>query len=132
MPFDRQQVLPSDALDQLACRLLAEARAQHPQKPLGKPIVDLGDDVGTNLLAWLLDIYDDALPRTGATGPASPIAPEQRGVVGDAAQGGVGCVAGGGEAATGTAGARGLRGASPRPPAHPLCAALRKTSPGRT
>ncbi|WP_267361619.1 MULTISPECIES: hypothetical protein [unclassified Methylobacterium] len=65
MPFNRQQVLPSDALDRLACRLLAEARAQHPQKPLGKLIVDLGDDVSTNLLAWLLDIHDDALAEDG-------------------------------------------------------------------
>ena len=61
MPFDRQQVLAGDALDQLASRLLAEARAQNPQKPLGRPIGDLGDDVGTNLLAWLLDAYNDAL-----------------------------------------------------------------------
>lgn len=65
MPFDRQQVLPSDALDQLAGRLLAEVRAQHPQKPLGKPIGNLGDDVGANLLAWLLDVYDDALAEDG-------------------------------------------------------------------
>lgn len=61
MPAERDQVLPSNVLDQLAFRLLAEARAQQPQKPLGRPIGDLGDDVGTNLLAWLLDAYDDAL-----------------------------------------------------------------------
>jgi hypothetical protein len=61
MPVDRDRVLPSDALDQLARTLLADARVQHPRKPLGRPIGDLGDDVGANLLAWLLDTYDDAL-----------------------------------------------------------------------
>ncbi|MCJ2092085.1 MULTISPECIES: hypothetical protein [unclassified Methylobacterium] len=61
MPVDRDRVLPSDALDQLARALLAEARSQCPQKLLSGPIGDLGDDVGTNLLAWLLDAYDDAL-----------------------------------------------------------------------
>lgn len=66
MPVDRERVLPSDALDQLACRLLAEARAQHPQKPLGRPIGDLGCDGGTNLLAWLLDAYDNALADDGS------------------------------------------------------------------
>ncbi|MHC2106436.1 hypothetical protein [Methylobacterium sp. CM6246] len=65
MPVDREQVLPGDALDQLACKLLAEARVPHSQKPLGRPIGDLGDDVGTNLLAWLLDAYDDALGEDG-------------------------------------------------------------------
>jgi ABC-type sulfate/molybdate transport systems ATPase subunit len=50
-----------DALEQLACRLLAEARSQSPQKLLDRPIGDLDDDVGTNLLTWLLDAYDDAL-----------------------------------------------------------------------
>ena len=61
MPVDQMLVLPSDALDRLARELLAAVRGQHPQKPLGRPISDLGDDVGTNLLAWLLDAYDDAL-----------------------------------------------------------------------
>ncbi|MCJ2054972.1 hypothetical protein MKL09_00145 [Methylobacterium sp. J-048] len=65
MLVDREQVLPSDALDQLACRLLAEVRAQYPEMPLGRPMFDLGDDVGTNLLAWLLDAYDDALAEDG-------------------------------------------------------------------
>jgi hypothetical protein len=65
MPVDREHVLPSDALDQLACRLLAEVRSQYPQKPLGRPIGELGDDVGTNLLAWLFDAYDDALADDG-------------------------------------------------------------------
>ena len=50
-----------DALEQLACRLLAEARSQSSQKLLDRPIGDLDDDVGTNLLTWLLDAYDDAL-----------------------------------------------------------------------
>jgi hypothetical protein len=54
-------VLLGDALEQLACRLLAEARSQSPQKLFEKPIGDLDDDVGTNLLTWLLDAYDDAL-----------------------------------------------------------------------
>ncbi|MGU3328117.1 hypothetical protein ACLBXB_14360 [Methylobacterium mesophilicum] len=66
MLVDRDQVLPSDALDQLACRLLAEVRSQYPQKPLGKSMGDLGDDVGTNLLAWLFDAYDDALTEDAA------------------------------------------------------------------
>ena len=61
MPADQILVLPGDALDQLACKLLAEVRSQHPQKPLDRLIGDLGDDVGANLLAWLLDAYDDAL-----------------------------------------------------------------------
>jgi hypothetical protein len=61
MPVDQTPVLLGDALDQLASRLLAEVRSQHPQKPLGRPIGDLGDDVGTNLLTWLLDAYDEAL-----------------------------------------------------------------------
>ncbi|TXM97797.1 hypothetical protein FV242_30580 [Methylobacterium sp. WL64] len=65
MLVDRDQVLPSDALDRLACRLLAEVRSQNPQKPQGGPIGDLGDDVGTNLLAWLFDAYDDALAKDG-------------------------------------------------------------------
>jgi len=65
MLVDRDQVLPSDALDQLACRLLAEVRSQYPQKPLGRPIGDLDDDVGANLLAWLFDAYDDALAEDG-------------------------------------------------------------------
>ena len=65
MQADREQVLPGDALDQLACKLLAEARAQCPRKPLEWPVGDLGDDVGTNLLAWLLDAYDDALAGDG-------------------------------------------------------------------
>lgn len=66
MLVDRDQVLPSDALDQLACRLLAEVRSQYPQKPPGKSMGDLGDDVGTNLLAWLFDAYDDALTEDAA------------------------------------------------------------------
>ncbi|MCJ2124483.1 hypothetical protein [Methylobacterium sp. J-077] len=66
MLVDREQVLPSDALDQLACRLLAEVRSQYPQKPLGKSIGDLGDDVGTNLPAWLLDAYDDAFAENSS------------------------------------------------------------------
>ena len=61
MLVDRKRALPDDALDHLARRLLAEVRAQHPQKPLGRSIGDRGDDIGTNLLAWLLDAYDDAL-----------------------------------------------------------------------
>jgi hypothetical protein len=65
MPAERDQVLPSDALDRLACRLLAEVRSQYPQKPLNKPIGELGDDVGTNLLAWLFDAYDDAMAEDG-------------------------------------------------------------------
>ncbi|MGU3284441.1 hypothetical protein [Methylobacterium mesophilicum] len=66
MLVDRDQVLPSDALDQLACRLLTEVRSQYPQKPLGKSMGDLGDDVGTNLLAWLFDAYDDVLTEDAA------------------------------------------------------------------
>lgn len=65
MRVDRDRVLPNDALDQLARTLLADARVQHPQKPLDRLIGDLGDDVGTNLLAWLLDAYDDALGGDG-------------------------------------------------------------------
>jgi hypothetical protein len=65
MPHDRENVLPSDALDQLARTLLADAWVQHPQKPLGRPIGELGDDVGTNLLAWLFDAYDDTLADDG-------------------------------------------------------------------
>ena len=61
MLVDRERTLPDDALDHLARRLLAEVRSQYPQKPLGRPIGNLDDDVGTNLLAWLLDAYDDAL-----------------------------------------------------------------------
>lgn len=61
MLIEREQKLPHDALDQLARRLLADARSQYPQKPLGTPLGGLGDDVGTNLLAWLLDTYDDTL-----------------------------------------------------------------------
>lgn len=61
MLVDRGRALPDDALDRLARRLLAEVRSQHPQKPLGRPLCALGDDVGTDLLAWLLDAYDDAL-----------------------------------------------------------------------
>jgi len=65
---ERDQVLPSDALDQPACRLLAEARAQHPHRPTGGPIGNLGDSDGTNLLAWLLAVYDDALAEDGDGG----------------------------------------------------------------
>ncbi|MCJ2058901.1 hypothetical protein MKL09_20425 [Methylobacterium sp. J-048] len=65
MHVDREQVLSSDALDQFACRLLAKVRSQYPQKPLGRPIGDLDDDVGANLLAWLFDAYDDALAEDG-------------------------------------------------------------------
>lgn len=61
MLIDREQALPHDALDQLACRLLTEARSQPPQNLLNRPLVHWGDNVGTNLLAWLLDTYDDAL-----------------------------------------------------------------------
>lgn len=68
MLVERDQVLPSDAVDQLACRLLADAREQYPQKPLGRPLGDLGDDVGTNLLVWLLAVYDDALAEDGGVG----------------------------------------------------------------
>ncbi len=60
MPVDQMLALPGDALDQLAGKLLAEVRSHYPRKPLGRPI-DAADDVGTNLLAWLLDAYDDAL-----------------------------------------------------------------------
>ncbi|KNY21764.1 hypothetical protein [Methylobacterium sp. ARG-1] len=65
MPVERDQMLSGDALDRLACRLLAEVRSQYPQKPLSKPICELGDDVGTNLLAWLFDTNDDALTDDG-------------------------------------------------------------------
>ena len=34
---------------------------RHQEQTLGRPLADLGDDVGTNLLVWLLDAYDDAL-----------------------------------------------------------------------
>lgn len=62
MPVDRERVLPEDALDRLARELYANVRLQGPQKPLGTAPGTLGDDVGTNLLAWLFDAYDDALP----------------------------------------------------------------------
>lgn len=65
MPAERDQVLPTDALDRLACRLLAEVRSQYPQKPLCSPIGAMDDDVGTNLLAWLFDAYDDAMAEDG-------------------------------------------------------------------
>ena len=61
MPVDQMLTLSGDALDHLASKLLAEVRSQYPQKPFGRPVGDLGDDVGTNLLVWLLDAYDDAL-----------------------------------------------------------------------
>lgn len=60
MPADQMPVPLGDALAQLACRLLAEARSQSPQKLPDRPMGSLDDDVGTNLLAWLLDAYDDA------------------------------------------------------------------------
>lgn len=50
----------SDAeLDRLARELFAEVRAQHPEKPLGKPASDAAGDVGVDLLDWLLDGSDD-------------------------------------------------------------------------
>ena len=61
MLVDREQALPNDALDQIARKLLIEARSQYTQKLLARPIGGRGDDIGTNLLAWLLDAYDDAL-----------------------------------------------------------------------
>jgi len=61
MLVNRERVLPDDALDRLARELYAEVRLQSPQKPLESLTGNLGDDVGTNLLAWLFDAYDDAL-----------------------------------------------------------------------
>ncbi|MCJ2101783.1 hypothetical protein [Methylobacterium sp. E-046] len=61
MLVDREQALPDDALDQMARKLLIEARSQYTQKLLSRHPGGLGDDTGTNLLAWLLDAYDDAL-----------------------------------------------------------------------
>ena len=58
MPVGRQCVLSDDALDQLARQPFAEVRAQHPEKPLGKPGGDTTDDVGLDLLDWLLDAGD--------------------------------------------------------------------------
>ena len=60
IPVDQEQVLPDDALERLACALYADVRLQYPQKPPGTASGNFGDDVGTNLLAWLLDAYDDA------------------------------------------------------------------------
>jgi hypothetical protein len=59
MPAGRERVLSDDALDRLARELFAEVRAQHPQKPLGRPADDAASDVGTDLLEWLLDAGDD-------------------------------------------------------------------------
>ncbi|QEE38964.1 MULTISPECIES: hypothetical protein [unclassified Methylobacterium] len=61
MPIDPMLVPPGDALDQLARKLLVEVRLQNPKTLVGKPIDGFGDDVGTNLLAWLFDAFDDAL-----------------------------------------------------------------------
>ena len=61
MPVDQMLKLPGDALDQLAGKLLAEARLQQSPRPLSRPIDVDDDDVGANLLAWLLDAYQDAL-----------------------------------------------------------------------
>ena len=61
MLVDREQALPDDASDQMARKLLIEVRSQYTQKLLGRPICDLDNDLSTNLLAWLLDAYDDAL-----------------------------------------------------------------------
>ena len=61
MPTDQMLALPGDALDQLAGKLLAEARLQDAPKPLSKPIDAADDDIGANLLAWLLDAYQDTL-----------------------------------------------------------------------
>ena len=59
MPAERERVLSDDALDRLARELFAEVRAQHPQKPLGRPSGDATGDVGVDLLGWLLDAGDD-------------------------------------------------------------------------
>ena len=59
MPAERERVLSDDALDRLARELFAEVRAQHPQKPLGRPGGDAISDVGVDLLGWLLDAGDD-------------------------------------------------------------------------
>ena len=61
MPVDQMLALPRDALGQLAGKLLAEARLQHSRRPLSRPIDVADDDVGANLLAWLLDVYQDTL-----------------------------------------------------------------------
>lgn len=60
MPAGRERVLSDGALDRLARELFAEVRAQHPQKPMGKPADDAAGDLGIDLLAWLLDAGDDA------------------------------------------------------------------------
>ena len=65
MPVERGQVLSNNALNRLACRLLAEVRSHYAQKPLSKPICELGVDAGTNLPAWLFEAYDAALPDDG-------------------------------------------------------------------
>lgn len=68
MPAERERVLSDDALDRLARELLAEVRAQHPKKPLGKPTDDAAGDVGIDLLEWLLDAADDAGDGDGDSG----------------------------------------------------------------
>jgi hypothetical protein len=59
MPVERERVLSEDALDRLARELFAEVRAQHPEKPLGKPTDDVTSGIGADLLEWLLDASDD-------------------------------------------------------------------------
>ena len=66
MPVDREQVLPDDALERLARALYADVRLQYPQKPPGTVSGNHRDDVGTNLLAWLFDAYDDAFAGDGS------------------------------------------------------------------
>ena len=58
MPAGRERVLSDDALDRLARELFAEVRAQHPEKPLVKPVGNEAGDVGLDLLGWRLDAGD--------------------------------------------------------------------------
>ncbi|MDN3571891.1 hypothetical protein [Methylobacterium longum] len=58
MPVQPGKKLSDAELDRLARELFAEVRAQHPEKPLGKPAGDATGDVGVDLLGWLLDAGD--------------------------------------------------------------------------
>ena len=60
MPGTNKLPLSDEALDRLARELFAEVRAQHPKKPLRRSTEDAADDVGFDLLNWLLDAGDDA------------------------------------------------------------------------
>ena len=58
MPIQPEKKLSDAELDRLARELFAEVRAQHPEKPWGKPTGGAAGDVGVDLLDWLLDGSD--------------------------------------------------------------------------